>query len=42
MVHPNSQDMTNFEISLPELMKAFIEEQIVEGGYVPPVNIFKN
>ncbi|MEH2069531.1 MAG: type II toxin-antitoxin system ParD family antitoxin [Nostoc sp.] len=25
--------MTNFKISLPESMKAFIEEQIVEGGY---------
>ncbi|MDZ8104450.1 MAG: hypothetical protein RM338_02335 [Nostoc sp. DedQUE12a] len=25
--------MTNFQISLPESMKAFVEEQVAKGGY---------
>ncbi|WP_445637796.1 hypothetical protein NSTC745_02985 [Nostoc sp. DSM 114161] len=25
--------MTNFQISLPESMKAFVDEQVAKGGY---------
>jgi antitoxin ParD1/3/4 len=32
-VQSNYQGMSSINISLPELMKAFVEEQVAQGGY---------
>jgi len=32
-LHSNSQVMTSINISLPELMKVFVEEQVAQGDY---------
>jgi antitoxin ParD1/3/4 len=33
IAHQISQGMTNIQISLPESMKVFVEEQVAKGGY---------